>query len=65
MLSRIAIVLFGFLLRPTAGALPNATGVDVAAFIYDCWTTDDAVWGHHGANWTGKSHISSGELSGV
>lgn len=32
--------------------VPNASGIEVAAFVYDCWTTDDTVWGHHGANWT-------------
>jgi hypothetical protein len=35
-----------------SAAVPNGSFVDVGAFVYDCWTTDDVAWGHHGANWT-------------
>lgn len=49
--ARLAL-LGGILARIAVAAVPNASGIEVAAFVYDCWTTDDIVWGHHGANWT-------------
>ena len=46
------VFLWSLFFRAAAAAVPNGSFVDVGAFVYDCWTTDDVVWGQHGANWT-------------
>jgi hypothetical protein len=45
-------LLFAIISQPVSAGAPIGSFVDVGAFVYDCWTRDDAVWGHHGANWS-------------